>query len=44
MILDDGMEEAITMIMRRVEWFGHVDRRDESENMTAETNVAMEEH
>ena len=33
---------AMVMVMRRLEWFGHVKRRDETENIRAVAGVEVE--
>ena len=35
--------EPIAMVMRRTEWFGHVKRRDETENIRAVVEMKMEQ-
>ena len=32
-IMEEAKVEPIAMVMRRLEWFGHVKRRDETENI-----------
>ena len=40
---EEILEEAISMVMRRrLEWFGHVTRRDETENIRAVVEMKME--
>ena len=34
-ILEEAKVEAMAMRLRRLEWFGHVKRRDETENIRA---------
>ena len=34
-ILEEARVELIPMVMRRLEWFGHVKRRDETDNILA---------
>ena len=43
-ILEEAKEERIAMVMRRrrLEWFGNVKRRDETENIRAVTEMKME--
>ena len=35
-ILEEEKVEQIAIVMRRLEWFGHVKKRDETENIRAE--------
>ena len=43
-ILEEARVEPIAMVMRRrrLEWFGHVKRRDETENIRAVVEMKME--
>ena len=42
-ILEEAKVEPIAMVMRRrLEWFGHVKRRDETENIRAVVEMKME--
>ena len=41
-ILEEAMMEPIAMVMRRLEWFEHVKRRDETENIRAVVEMKME--
>ena len=41
-ILEEAKVELIAMVMRRLEWFGHVKRRDETENIRAVVEMKME--
>ena len=43
-ILEEAKVEPIAMVMRRrrLEWFGHVKRRDETENIQAVVEMKME--
>ena len=43
-ILEEANVEAITTVMRRrrLEWFGHVKRRGETENIRAVAEMKME--
>ena len=43
-ILKEAGEELIAMVMRRrrLEWFGHVKRRDETENTRAVVEMKIE--
>ena len=43
-ILEEAGEELIAMVMRRrrLEWFGHVKRRDETENTRAVVEMKIE--
>ena len=38
-ILEEAREELIAMVMRRLGWFGHVKRRDETENIRAVVEI-----
>ena len=41
-ILEEANVEPIAMVMRRLQWFGHVKRRDETENIRAAVEMKME--
>ncbi len=43
-ILEEARVVPIAMVMRRrrLEWFGHVKRRDETENIGADAEIKME--
>ena len=41
-ILEEAKVEKIATVMRRLEWFGHVKRRDETENIRAVVETKME--
>ena len=43
-ILEEAKVEAMAMVMRlrRLEWFGHVKRRDEKENIRAVVELKIE--
>ena len=40
-ILEEAKVEPIAMVMKRLEWFGHVKRRDETEIITAVAEMKM---
>ena len=40
-ILEEAKVEQIATVMRRLEWFGHVKRRDETENIRAVVKMKM---
>ena len=41
-ILEEARVEPIAMVMRRMEWFGHVKGRDEIENIRAVVEMKIE--
>ena len=41
-ILEEARVEPMAMVMRRLEWFGHVERIDETENIRAVVEMKME--
>ena len=41
-ILEEARVEQIAMVMRRLEWFEHVKRRDETDNTRAVAKMKME--
>ena len=41
-ILEEASVEPIAMVMRRLEWFGYIKRRDETENIRAVVEMKME--
>ena len=42
-ILEEARVEPIAMVMRRLEWFGHIKRRDDTEHIRAVASMEMEE-
>ena len=41
-ILEEAKVEQIATVMRRLEWFGHVKRRDKTENIRAVVEMKMD--
>ena len=41
-ILEEAKMEPVAMVMRRLEWFGQVKRRDETENIQSVVEIKME--